>query len=237
VNRSLFVLALAFTAIPFLGWIAGVTYLKAFVDRYVLHGIIGVFLLLPLILHDLFNRNHGIVVVLLISLCVSSFFYVVPGFAALPLPAQQSLELKELHNRLETVGGQIIVPDPILYVELVASSTVLEKLCIYLIDHDKELFYTQQDTVGRVLSSARELGLFRSVNWEAFPDRDRRFRYLLNLESKHTSTWLTHYLRARGRIGRTLMNIGPYVLMEATEEGGRPDLHHPRDANERSVAK
>jgi hypothetical protein len=230
-NRSLFVLALAFTAIPFLGWIAGLTYLKAFVDRYVLHGLIGIFLLFPLIAHDFLKRNHGIALVLLISLSWSSFFYVVPGFAALPFPTQESPELKELQNRLDTMEGVIIVPDPILYVELVASSAVLKERCIYPIDHDKELLYTQQDTIGRVLASARELGLFRSVNWDAFPDRDRRFRYLLDTASKHNATWLTHHLRARDRTGRTLMNIGSYILMEATEEGGSPDLH-PRDANE-----
>jgi Dolichyl-phosphate-mannose-protein mannosyltransferase len=47
-SRELTVLALGFLLLPLLAWGAGVLVLKAFTVRYVLHGLFGVFLMLPL---------------------------------------------------------------------------------------------------------------------------------------------------------------------------------------------
>src|SRR5690349_6331377 len=154
-------LALGFLLIRLLGWVAGVICLKTVVTRYVLHGILGLFLIAPLFAARAFQSNRPLGLALLIACGLMPSLYVIRGIAYIFKPPVQFEDAALLENAINRLHGDIVVSNPGEFMQLVQYAPSLKDRCIHLIDREKELQYTGQDGVSRGYPEMSRMGAFR----------------------------------------------------------------------------
>jgi hypothetical protein len=209
-------LALGFLLLPILAWCAGLVVLKAFSVKYVLHGLFGVFLLIPLIAARSWGRDRSLGLALLLGCGLPASVFVLRG-------AVDNLRLTHyndnfilLEKALPSLKGDIVVSDPLLLTELVNYSPALKARCLYLWSRDNELKYTGQDTVSLAFDQMGRMGWFREQLWSDFERQNGTFLFLTVPDSQSDELgWLRAYMEQVGRYGKIAMTIGPYVIVEA----------------------
>jgi hypothetical protein len=224
--RELSALALGFLLIPVLGWIAGYIVLRAFVDRYVLHGMLGLFILIPLFAAHVLKQNRVAALALLLSCGIPAVHFVTHGFVTglrPPDPLESStyggprrVDLALLEAALPKLPGDIAVSDHTVYVALVNDSPALKAKCVLIFDRGVELEYTGQDTVSVWAKSAAQLGLVRAEAWRDFDADGKPFLFLTTPDGASDGYgWLRAMLEAENRYGRVVMKVGRYLVVEA----------------------
>jgi hypothetical protein len=215
--QELTALALGFLLVPWLGWIAGVMALNAFVDRYVLYGLFGVFLLVPLLAARFFQRSRLLGLALLVACGLPGFLSMARGIAGDFRPAVQHNDFALLERELSKLPGDIVVSNPLLFDELVDYSPALKAKCIYLLDRENELRYTHITVMTQTISNFGQVAGFRTAEWKKYNGRNAAFLFLTvpDSESDELVEWLRPYLRANRRYGEVVMKIGRYVVVRA----------------------
>jgi hypothetical protein len=214
--RELTALGLGFLLIPLLAWGAGLLVLKAFTARYVLHGLFGVFLLLPLFAGRIFRLDRTLGLALLVACGLPALFFAEQGGKRLLKPSNPNADLAQLAAALPALKGDIAVSDPHLLLELLNYSPALKSKCIYLWDNKNELAFTSQDGFSHLAGSAANLGFFRAQAWSDYPDRDRAFLFLTTPDSESDGLgWLRADLEAEHRYGQVVAAPAKYRIVQA----------------------
>lgn len=223
--REITALGLGFLLVPILGWLAGMI-LKAFTDRYVLHGLLGVFLLFPLFACKAFKSRQSIGMVLVVGCGLPALLYVALGTAkALKTPnplvaaanggARQS-DLSDLELALPRFNGDIVVSDPHVFLQIVNYSPVLKARCIYLWDAEKERKYAGHDDFYNFVRNGVPLGWYRAESWNSYRSHDEAFLFLTTPDGQSDGAgWLRAYLASVERYGVVTTKIGQYLLVAA----------------------
>ncbi len=214
--RELTTLALGLLLIPLLGWVAGMIVLKAFYERHVLHGLLGVFLLVPLFAFRALGGNRSLLLALLLAFGLPASFDVVQGLAAdLKAPARQE-DFARIERELPKLGGDIVVSNMHVFTQLVDYSPALKARCILLWDREKELQYAGNDTTSQGAPVESQLGFYRAEAWSDFADRNGTFLVLVAPAAPDMALeWVRPYLKASGRYGDTVMKAGQYAIVRA----------------------
>ena len=225
-SPELAALALGFLLIPFLAWGAGVLVLKAFVDRYVLHGLFGVFLLLPLFASRIFGRNRPFALALLVSCGLPGLLFISLGAArVLRAPSDivaaasggaRPLDLTLLESALPKLDGDIVVSNPQVFMQMVSDSPILKARCIYLWDRENELRLTGQDGFTHWAIDGMKMGWFRAEPWADYSDKNKAFLFLTAPDGGSDGLgWLRDYVESENRYGEVVMKVGQYVVVAA----------------------
>jgi hypothetical protein len=224
--REITALGLGLLLIPLLGWAAGVVVLKAFVDRYVLHGLLGVFLLVPLLTARVSRSNRLVGLALVAAFLLPASLSVGRGVAGDFKPPAEHRDFALIERALSNVNGDLVVSNFLVFTTLVDYSPTLKARCIYLWDTEKELKYTGQRAVSHGINSWAPLGRFRTEEWNKYPYRDKGFLLLTfkDCESDGTAGWLRAYMKESNRYGEIVKTVGPYVIVAAKpiESGTAP---------------
>lgn len=231
--RELTALSLGFLLLPLLAWGAGVLVLKAFADRYVLHGLFGVFLLLPLFAGRAFRLNRLLAVVLLVSCGLPGFLFVALGTArCLRAPSDsiaaasggaRPLDLALLERELPKLDGDILVSNPQVFMQMVSYSPALKAKCIYLWSRENELRLTGQDGFTHWAIDGVKMGWFRAKPWEDYPNKNKAFLFLAAPDGGSDGPgWLRAYIELGGRYGEVVMKVGQYEIVQAKPAEAEP---------------
>jgi hypothetical protein len=216
-TRGLAALGLGFLLIPWIGWGVELFALKVFEDRFVLHGLLGVFLLVPM-LAAWWSRSDRLLGLALVTACaLPAFITLERGIAGdFKAPAQYA-DFALLEHALPQMEGDVVVPDMFLFAEMVDYSPALKAKCIYLTDAEKELEYTGSEKLSLIFPKWAVITGLRTTKWRDYPYRDVGFLFLTlpDREPDSSVEWLRPYLRASGRYGGTLMSLGRYVIVHA----------------------
>lgn len=214
--REVAALSLGFLLVPFLAWGAGLVVLKAFTTRYVLHGLFGVFLLLPLLAGRVFRFDRFLGLALLMACGLPALLFVGQGLNRLRKAPHRSEDFAQVEEILLKLNGDIAVSDPHLFFQLLNDSPALKTKCIYLWDRQNEVAYTRQDGFSHLAEPGTRMGFFRSEPWSSFPAREHAFLFLTVSDSQADGIgWLRAYLEAEQRYGGVVARAGPFVVVEA----------------------
>lgn len=214
--RESVALALGLMMIPVMGWLAGELLLKAFTDRYVLHGVIGVCLLIPLFAAQVFRRDRALGLALVLAFGLWAVSEAGAGARGVLRPAPDNPDFVQIAAALPELPGDIVVSSPHIFTQMITYSPALKDRCILLYDRPKELQFTGQDTGTPNYVAARELGFFRTEEWDRYPGRDGSFLFLTVPDyNPDWPGWLRDYLKSVNRYGRVVRTFGPYILVEA----------------------
>ena len=214
--RELTALALGFLLLPLLAWCAGVAVLKAYSIKYVLHGLFGIYLLIPLFAARYWGRDRTLGLALLIGCGLPASVFVLRGDVNILKSPNYNDNFLLLEKALPNLKGDIAVSDPLLLTELVNYSPALKARCIYLWSRDNELKYTGQDTVSQAFERMGQMGWFREQLWTDYERQNKTFLFLTVPDSQSDETgWLRAYIEQAGRYGNVAMTIGPYVIVQA----------------------
>ena len=228
-------LALGFLLLPLLGWAAGVVVLKAFVDRYVLHGLFGVYLLLPLLAGRIFRFDRVLGLVLALACACQGLVFMARGaegaFKA-PDPLRPAtyggarpVDLTLSDDALTALPGDVVVTDFHVFLQMVDHSPRLKTKCIFLWDPEKERRYTGSDVMSRMSRNGASVGMFRSEPWNGYGNRDKEFLLLAKPSSEtEVRGWLRAYLQSSGRYGEVVKQVGQYVVV-AIKPARPPDAY------------
>jgi Dolichyl-phosphate-mannose-protein mannosyltransferase len=214
--RELAALGLGFLLVPVLAWGAGIFVLKAFTTRYVLHGLLGVFLLLPLFAGRVFRLDRALGLALVMACGLPALLFAGQGLNRLRKPTRPSPDLARLEQILPQFSGDIVVSDPHFYFELLNDSPALKAKCIYLWDRQNEVAYTAQDGFSHLAAAGTSMGFFRSEAWRDYPNRDNAFLFLTVPDAQPDGIgWLRGYLETEQRYGNVVAKAGRYVVVAA----------------------
>ena len=209
-------LALGFLLLPLFAWFAGVVALKAFSAKYVLHGLFGVLLMIPLFAARFLGRDRSLGLALLLGCGLPASFFVLRGAVDNFRSTHYNDNFILLEKALPNLNGDIVVSDPLLLTELVNYSPALKARCIYLWSRDNELKYTGQDTVSLAFERIGQMGWFREQRWSDYERQNRTYLFLTVPDGQSDEIgWLRAYMEQVGRYGKVAMHVGPYVIVEA----------------------
>jgi hypothetical protein len=214
--RELTALSLGFLLIPLLAWGAGIFVLKAFTTRYVLHALLGVFLLLPLFAGRVFRSDRALALALLLACALPAAVFVFRGaHKALKAPARNE-NLAQLAQIIPNLSGDIAVSDPHLFLELVNDSPALKAKCIYLWDRENEVKYSGQDGFSHFAGAGVRMGWFRAEPWATYPEKNDAFFFVTTPDNENDGIgWLRAYLEGAHRYGEVVSTTGQYVVVQA----------------------
>lgn len=215
--RELTALALGFLLVPVFGWAAGMIVLKAFTMRYVLHGLFGVFLLVPLFAARAFRLNRCMALALLLACGLLAGLFLGRGTSRLlrvPAPNEDFAQLAEVLPRL---SGDIVVSDPHVLIPLLNESPALKAQCLYVWDGEKERTYSGQDVFSHFAGPAAGMGWFRAEPWSQFEKEHSSF-LLLTVPDGYSDDigWVRAYLHDTHRYGNVVAIAGRFLVIEAT---------------------
>jgi hypothetical protein len=213
--RDLAALALGFLLIPLLAWGAGIVFLKAFTTRYVLHGLYGVFILLPLFAARVFNRDRSLGLAMLLACGLPTSAFLLRGALANLEPQHCYDAFLQLEQALPNLDGDIVVSDPLVFTQVVNYSPALKARCIALWDRENELKYTGIDEVSLGAEHGVELGWYRAQAWSDYRQRNQAFLFLTVSDGESDLGWLRDYLKQAGRYGNVVLSAGPYLVVKA----------------------
>jgi hypothetical protein len=215
--RELTALGLGFLLIPVIAWCAGLLVLKAFTARYVLHGLFGIFLLLPLFAGRMFRLDRSLGLALLMACGLPALLFAEQGTKRLLKPANPNADLAQLAAALPAFDGDIVVSDPHLLLELLNYAPALKSKCLYLWDSQKELTYTDQDGFSHLAKPAVEMGFLRAESWSDYSARNKTFLFLTTPDSEHDGLgWLRAYLESEHRYGPVQAKPAKWLVIQAT---------------------
>ena len=232
--RELTALALGFLSVPMVAWVAGILVLKAFTDRYVLHGLFGVFLLIPLFAARLLRSSRVGALALLLAGGIPALMFVTGGIVrnfkspdqtiAAEGGSARPLDLALLEEEIPKLSGDIVVSDLQVFLQMVNYSPVLKARCIYLWDSEKETRYTGHDGISHWTKDAIKMGWLRAKQWDGYRDHNGKFLFLTRLdEAPESSGWLAAYLHTVSRYGQVVSTVGQYKIVEAKPAGSGID--------------
>ncbi len=224
--REIAALGLGFLFVPLLAFAAGVLFLKAFTDRYALHGLFGVFLLFPLFASRVCKSNRSLGLVLLVSCGIPGLMYVTRGIhqalkAPDPLVAASNggarpIDLFDLERTIPQLNGDIVVSDPHLFLQMVNYSPTLKARCIYLWDAEKEREFAGHDDFANFVADSRQMGWFRAEQWGHYRGHEQTFLFLTTPDGQSDGAgWLRAYLEAVDRYGDVMVKVGQYLVVTA----------------------
>jgi len=214
--RELTALGLGFLLIPVLAWAAGIVVLKAFTARYVLHGLLGVFLLLPLLASRVFRQDRSLALALLMACGLPALVFATQGTKRVFKAPNHNADLARIEDMIPKLSGDVVVSDPHLLLEMIDSSPALKAKCIYLWDRKNESTYTGQDGFSHLAGPGAQMGLFRSEPWSNYPNKDSAFLFLTAPDSQSDGLgWLRAHLEAGHRYGDVVAKAGKYLIVEA----------------------
>ena len=214
--RELTALGLGFLLVPVLAWAAGIVVLKAFTARYVFHGLLGVFLLLPLFAGRVFRQDRALGLALLMACGLPALVFAVQGTKRVFKAPNHGQDLARIEQALPKLSGDIVVSDPHLLLEMIGYSPALKAKCIYLWDRKNESTYTGQDGFSHFAGAGEQMGLFRSEPWSQYSNKDKAFLFLTTPNSQSDGLgWLRAHLEAYHRYGDVVAKAGKYLIVEA----------------------
>lgn len=215
-------LALMLTLVPVFGWLAGILFLKAFVTRYVLHGLIGLFLLLPFVSSRLSKGNPVVALLLIATFGFQGLLVVGRGISDLlkapdpilaPRISDASLsDLTAIQSAVSQLHGDVVISDPRVLIEMANYSPELKSRCIYLADRDKELEINGKTTSAHMLSDLSRVHWVREAPWSAF--RNSGFLLLTLNDAASDYGWLTTEMDRQHRRGPLVANAGKFVIVQ-----------------------
>jgi hypothetical protein len=215
--RELTALAFGLLLVPLLGWLAGMLVFKAFVHRYVQHGLFGVFLLVPLFAARHFRADRSLGLALLVACGLPASLSVARGVAGDFKPPARHDDFAQLEQALPKLSGDIVVSNFLVFTPLVDYSPALRARCIYFWDREKELQYTGQDMLAYGAPALAQLGFFRGEPWSSYHDRDKAFLFLAAADSvpDGVGEWLRAYMKASDRYGEVVLRAGSLLIVRA----------------------
>ena len=214
--RELTALGLGFLLIPLLAWAAGILVLKAFTARYVLHGLLGVFLLLPLLAGRVFRQDRSLALALLMACGLPALVFATQGTKRVFKAPNDNPDLARIEEMISKLSGDVVVSDPHLLLEMIDSSPAIKAKCVYLWDRKNESTYTGQDGFSHLAGPGAQMGLFRSEPWSNYANKDNAFLFLTAPDSQSDGLgWLRAHLEAGHRYGDVVVKAGKYLIVEA----------------------
>lgn len=219
--RELAALGLGFLLIPLFAWGAGLVVLKAFTARYVLHGLLGVFVLLPLFADRVFRRDVSLGLALLMACGLPALVFAVQGTKRVFKASARTQDAALIEQALARVDGDLVVSDPHALLELINDSPQLKARCIYLWDRQNEAAYTHQDGFSHLAAAGNHLGLFRAADWNEYAAEHAAFLFLTVPDSLPDGLgWLRARLEADHRYGEIVARPGKYLIVDAAPPAG-----------------
>lgn len=215
-------LALGLSLVPVIGWVAGIFFLKAFVTRYVLCGLIGLFLLLPLVSSRLSNGNPLVALLLIVTFGCQGLLVVGYGVSVLlkqpnpmlaPHVSDASLfDLAAIQTAASHLHGDLVVSDPQVLIEIANYSPDLKSRCIYLADREKELEIDGKATSAHMLTDLSRVNWVRTAPWSAYGKSG--FLLLTARNAADDYGWLTAEIDQSHRRGPLVANAGKFVIVQ-----------------------
>ncbi len=221
-NPEFVTLALVLSFIPVFGWLAGFLFLKAFVTRYVLHGLIGLFLLLPLLSSRLSKGNPVVALLLIATFGCQGLRVVGTGISDLlkaPNPMlsphlsdASPFDLAAIQSAVSQLHGDIVVSDPQVLIEIANYSPELRNRCIYLADRENELKFNGKTTSAHMLTDLSRINWVREAPWSEY--RNSGFLLLTLSNAADDYGWLTAEIDRSHRRGPLVGTAGKFIIVQ-----------------------
>jgi hypothetical protein len=221
-DREFAALAIGLSLIPVLGWLAGLFFLKAFVTRYVLHGLIGLFLLLPLVASRLSKGNPILAFLLILTFACQGMHVVAAGISDLmkaPDPMRSAypfvarpFDLTAIQSAVSRLHGDIVVSDSHVLIQLANYSPELKARCIYLADRGMEMEFTGKTTSTHEIDALSRVGWVRESPWSEY--RQSGFLLLTTSQAGDDQSWVTTEVEQSQRRGPVVATAGKYVILQ-----------------------
>lgn len=215
-------LAWGIALVPIIGWVAGILFLKAFVTRYVLYGLIGLFLLLPFFASRLSKGNPVVALLLIGTFGFQGLLVVGRGVSDLlkapdpmlaPHVSDASLsDLAAIQSAVSTLDRDVVVSDPQVLIEAADYSPLLKSRCVYLADREKELRFNGKTTSSRMLPDLATLNWVRAMPWSVY--RNGGFLLLTVPDAEDDYGWLTTEVEQSRRRGPLVAHAGKFVIVQ-----------------------
>lgn len=215
-------LALVLSLIPVFGWVAGIVFLKAFVTRYVLHGLIGLFLLLPLLSSRLSKGNPVVALLLILTFGCQGLRVVGTGISDLlkaPNPMlsphasdASPFDLAAIQTAVSQLHSDVVVSDPQVLIEIANYSPELKSRCIYLADRENELKFNGKTTSSHMLPDLSRVNWVREASWSAY--RNSGFLLLTVSNAADDYGWLTAEIDQSHRRGSLVATAGKFIVIQ-----------------------
>lgn len=215
-------LALTLSLIPIIGWLAGIFVLKAFVTRYVLHGLMGLFLLLPLVASRFSRGNPKVALLLILTFAGWGLHVVGRGWLNLveardPMRSAhpsdpRPFDLASIQSVLGRGQEDVVVANMEIYLPLADYAPALKGRLIDAYDIKMAYEVTRSTTVDHWMEDASRIGWVRGVPWAEY--RQRSFLLLTTAQREDDGSWLARELAETHRLGPVIATAGKYVIVQ-----------------------